>query len=422
MPNEPTEETTPLPPSAAPSPPTAGGRSDAVIAARSRHSSRSILAAFELHTQPAAVSAKFGFLPPTRAFRELASEPASIADALQQEFSEAELLDSGLFERDDLGEIRLKSQLESRLRFTFVYDGSAHLADVVTDDGYVISDIPPCVSFERDQPFQRTQRFYLGSARDLQVLSFFGMRGTVAAGLERLTGAQLRRLLIDRVPAKSHHRLTLVGWDVAELRNEMPLRIKAILNRFCDAAYVYELEPDQIPVDVWQPSTVNFDRICAATTFADAQAVKSLLKGSVGKHPRTALSVAHTLCEPPPLELCDVVSALQHEISRARTGFWQVGLVEAEKRYRQATERLTGSRYLEAAQSAKSPEIADLWMQIAEASRDLQNSNEMLTAAAAVGSSSPTSGQMRAEPADAKERDKKTDRFLKLLAAVHKLR
>ena len=261
---------------------------------------------------------------------------------------------------------------------------------------------------------------YLASARDLHVLRYFGMQGTVASGLEQIPGPQLRRLLFDRDQANpAIGRLTLVAWDVAHLRNEMPPPIARVLTRLYDAAKFTNGTPHK------SPSMCGCRRPRTLSEFVPQSPLPTRGKrgcccdAASGGTP-SRRSAAQELRDQPPLDLEVAVAKLQDEVILARASSSGPDLLEAVKNLRDVNDKLTTQRYYVAAQSAKSPEKSQLWMLLAENSRKLQRTSQPLTRAEEIYRNQPPMMQEVFGAAPSETHEELTREFMQLFAALRK--
>jgi hypothetical protein len=176
-----------------------------------------------------------------------------------------------------------------------------HPFDLVSHEGSVTTDDPPAFHVSDDHSTRtwsgRKKRILVGfSMLDVMVLRMLRVPCSPSAALEQMDGEQIRRLLDIQVKRGSSTQrpenlaavcrdgfcLTLVGWQVAELVNEIPEGLHEVVAHLRDAEKAYQCDTHE-RVDVWRPSAVDWDQIQAAVEFSDWDLIRRWMWKSIAR-------------------------------------------------------------------------------------------------------------------------------------------
>lgn len=157
-----------------------------------------------------------------------------------------------------------------------------------------------------------------------------GVPCSPSAGLEQIDGEQTRRLLDIQVKSgNSTHRhenlaavcrdglrLTLVGWQVAELVNAIPEELREVVAQLRSAETAFECDTHE-RVEVWRPSAVDWDRIQAAVEFSDRELIRSWMWKSIARS-TVSLKQFEKVMTPEKVDYGTAREELLRAINRAR--------------------------------------------------------------------------------------------------------
>jgi hypothetical protein len=197
---------------------------------------------------------------------------------------------------------------------------------------------------------------------DAQVLHGLGYAVTTAAGLAHLSGRQARRLMSGLSSSSQHaYRLTIVGWQVANVARETPDRARDILRHIYDLESAFGYRPSEVPFDFWHPNEAQFDRIRAAISFRDRRLIRAAFSTRVPST-KSAVDAFNRLCDESDVDLVTAERDLRRVLVRAVSVPQSTAAKVALARYRRAVERATTEKFAEAAAEASDPVAGMLLM------------------------------------------------------------
>ena len=243
------------------------------------------------------------FLERVRSIRQLTGDGSAVINSLEEEFSDDELEAARVFVPAPNDELCLSPVLGVAPPTFMVLrrDQDGPPFDLVSQAGSVTTDDPPAFHICDDHFTQawgrRKKRILVAfSMHDVAVLRMLSLPCAPACGLEQMDGDQLRRLLDVRVKrngrtqrtehlaaiCQNGYQLTLVGWQVAELQNEIPEGLNELVSHLRKAESAYQCDTQE-RVEVWRPVGSEWDRIRSAVAFADRDLIRSLVWTSVSR-------------------------------------------------------------------------------------------------------------------------------------------
>ena len=243
------------------------------------------------------------FLNRVRSIRQLPDDVSALIGALEEEFTDEDLEASSAFVQAPNDELHLSPVL-SRAPSTFMVlrreqDGPPF--DLVSQVGSVTTDDPTAFHICDDHFTKvwsrRKNKILVGfSMRDVAVLRILGMPCAPAGGLEYMDGEQVRRLLDIRVKkgastkqsenlaavCRDGFQLTLVGWQVADFKNEIPEGLHKVVFHLRKAESAYQCDTQE-SVEVWRTAGFDWDRIQSALDFSDPDLIRRLMWASIAR-------------------------------------------------------------------------------------------------------------------------------------------
>jgi hypothetical protein len=250
-------------------------------------------------SEPASPPPPWSFLEPVSSLRQL-PEPERLHHSLTKRFSNDQLVGAGVLVPDQSGELELAPVLAGPARQAlFLQTEDEVLFDIVNLKGSVVSKDPPAFSASLDMSSRnrngepRRVLVAFGEA-DLAVLQMLQLACAPAAGLEKLSGQQARRLLADPDNAQAGGRsqeqlapvtaagfqLVLVAWQLAKLAVQYPEALPAVISRLLNAEEILELDSSE-SISVWYPKSDEQSRIRAAFEFGEAALVRQQMSVSI---------------------------------------------------------------------------------------------------------------------------------------------
>ena len=233
-----------------------------------------ILARIIEHTQPAPLHPKWAFLGKLQWGRQLCVGVDELTASLLAEFSVEDLLAAHVLGPRSDNEFSLARVFGGpKAKFLVLRDASDVPLDAISSRGALESGsaaAPLRIGASRRRKFRGARRVLLAASDDdLLVLRGIGFECTSAAGLSRLSGQQIRELFAN--PAHGEQlafRLTLPAWQIAEVVNATTPIIVDTLTRLADIPRVFGIDVAAV-IDVWLPSTEEFQEILAARSYRD---------------------------------------------------------------------------------------------------------------------------------------------------------
>jgi len=338
------------------------------------------------------------FLSGVRSIRQLADDDSALIAALEGEFSDEDLEASRVFVPAPNDELQLSPVLACAPSTFMVLrrgqDGPPF--DLVGQAGSVTTDDPPAFHI-CDDHFTKVwsrhkKKILVGfSMRDVAVLRMLGMPCAPAGGLEYMDGEQVRRLLDIRVKkgastqrsdnlaavCRAGFQLTLVGWQVADFRNEIPEGLHEVVSHLRKAESAYQCDTQE-SVEVWRPAGFDWDRIQSALDFADRDLFRRLMWASIA---RSTLSLRRFEKAISPVKVD--YSAARDELLKAIKRAREVGLYTDEvkmklKALNRAFDKTVVDAMIRDAMSASDSVDRSLLLAAAELMQHWHHSSELI--------------------------------------------
>ena len=184
-------------------------------------------------------------------FRRLRRTSLELAALLRQTFSLEQLLAAHVFEQNRDNEPTLNpvfGDTTSQLRF--VREGDPAVENIISERRGLSFKEPSSVHFAcagyGEAANQEAKRLLVAASdADVLVLQSLGFSCTWAAGLERLSVKQVRRIFAPANSKKSGYKfkVTIVGWQPSLLDTRLPQLIEEVLARLADVEQAYEIDP-----------------------------------------------------------------------------------------------------------------------------------------------------------------------------------
>ncbi|MDP6557661.1 MAG: hypothetical protein QGG71_23550, partial [Pirellulaceae bacterium] len=243
------------------------------------------------------------FLNRVRSIRELTGYGSDVISSLGEEFSDDDLESARVFVPAPNDELCLSPVLDHVPSSFMVLsrDQGGLPFDLGSPAGSVTTDDPPAFHICEDHFTRagagRKKKILVGfTMLDVAVLRMLSLPCAPACGLDQMDGDQLRRWLDIRVKkggrtqrtehlaaiCQNGYQLTLVGWQVAELRNEIPEGLDELVSHLRKAESAYQCDTQE-SVEVWRPTGSEWDRIRSAVDFADRDLIRRLVWASVSR-------------------------------------------------------------------------------------------------------------------------------------------
>jgi len=365
-----------------------------------------IFQSIERLSSPVHPKEAWSFLPPSRSFRRLSISNFQLVEQLRRLFSDDELVAARVLVRQSNGGLALNNVLGGDVVCgLFVRDTRDGIpVDIVNQRGSLATSDPPAFNMARDHfaaDWRRDNRmmFVTFSGDDLAVMRLLGFPCAPSAGLATMNGRQFARLLGDSrhslggtadntrpaAIATADLRLVLVGWHVAELRNEPPDELRAIVAHIQDADAVYAL-PALDRVAVWRPSGHHFDRIATAVRFRDRRAAQEMVRQSIHRCPQSVRSFIHAERRESDATYLAAHERLRRELARAPTmgSLASTELRSRLERTRQTFEQDVIAPMMRDALAADNPTDRALQIAAAELARQAHESSPLIRSTADV--------------------------------------
>lgn len=374
---------------------------------RPRPQQRAILTALHAQTRPAPLPAPFHFLPRNPNFVELARDREGVTRDLLREFPPEDLVASGLFEATASG-VSLTTAIQPGTVMHIEHDAVGFPVRLQLERTFLGGHQGSTAATNMARwPVDYFPRIFIAACRDLQVLDCFGYWGMTTPQLLGDFRAFLRfQEFVDRRNLRLPP-LTLVDWHMADLCTEPAIsEFDAALARLADLAHGLDVNLTTINVVSWRPPDDTMARLRRAAEHADYGLVKTLLRRSLHEDSAPALP-RYEQQRVLPTDLKSAVQQLQDDDLRHRQLGWSDACASQHEVVRRQLAALTEERFLAAAQGARRPELAALYIELARVSRELNDTHQFL----------PADDQGSA----ARQRhDELLAQFFKLLAALEK--
>lgn len=249
----------------------------------------------------------WSFLSPSANARQYEGDARSLIAGLQGHFSNDALVEAGVARSEEGENLSISPVVDGDApSFLFLRrDKDEPPFDLVNMHGQLASDAPPCFTacedYFTDAWCRHTGKVILATANmlDLAILRSLSLPVTVAAGLDSLTGLQLRLLCGPPKIAELQHsaicagsesgnraaicrrrmRVALVDWNVARLSHEKHKSLRSAITFLTEAEAALGFDIDH--VRVWRPTKADFRQIFMSVRARDIELIQEVIRSSM---------------------------------------------------------------------------------------------------------------------------------------------
>ncbi len=304
------------------------------ILARTIESSQSV--------PPPPLWARFGN---SRSTRRLSCEPAELLSRLGQHFAADQLLAARVAVRAQSGEFELSNVLTTDEAFVIRRDATGAASDVVSHRGKLSSGACEWRELAAQTPDGNSppeQPVVLAATdAELYVLGGLEISRTPLAGVDELTGKQVRALFEQRAkqPQQRRYQLVLLGWQPATLINEPSIKHLAAIRHVADIQPSYGFDPHTV-FRVWLPTRSELARIRRALSFVDRRMVADEFRSSLQNSAYAPTDALNLLADRKPATWAKARAALESAVERLPRGAARSG---SQRRARKTRAFVSGS-------------------------------------------------------------------------------
>ena len=238
-----------------------------------------ILAVIIELTERARLPQEWRFLGVSTSMRCLGSEPSDLVASLRTKFSLDELLATRIVVVGPDNQPQLSPIFgDTSSSFVILRDAMRSPSDVISARGLLSSPAPDWLRLaaEPADGSTRHEQPVLLAFSDAEALVWhrLGFHFASAAGLEQLSGQQVRALFAARPERREQRKfkLTLAGWQIAECVNQPSPSTLGALARLSRIQTVFGCDPADV-FAAWLPTPAEFRAIRSARSFADRAVV-----------------------------------------------------------------------------------------------------------------------------------------------------
>ncbi len=319
-----------------------------------------ILSAILAETEPAKLPPAWEFLRPIPSFGRLRRTPLELAALLRQTFSLEQLLAAQIFEQDQDNEPSLNPVFgDTTSQLLFFYSPNKELEEVIGPQRGLLFQEPSSVHYscQTQESGQQAKRMLLAdSGSDVHLLRLLGSKCMPAAGLERLSGQQVRRIF---PPASSNkfgpkYKMTIVGWQPSLLDPRPTRLIEEILARFADVEQTYDIDP-ATRFDFWLAKPCEIDAIRLAASFRDKKTAQRFVTQSLESSTFSPDAARDATAKSIELDYAAARANLLRAISRSRMVSGSQDVRDASEKFKQAFDKMVSRKFYKAAASDSDP-------------------------------------------------------------------
>lgn len=383
-----------------------------------------VLTAIWGETAPAKLPSLWSFLGTASCVRRLCCAINELAVKLRETFTIEQLAEVGAFELGGADGPKLNSKFGDASALMFIGKNKIR-TDVLTPLGSVTCGVSPAVEracIRAEEGDRKPERLLVaGSNEDVGILHRLGFQSIWSSGLERITGAEVRRLFTQDVKYafRRKYRMTLVGWQVSSLIAKPAPAIEKILNRFSEMSGLYEFDPELL-FDVWSPASGDIDSVKTAVSFQDPEIIRTICNRSIAHSTISPAEALAAFYKPPDISYASAHAQLVGLLERARKCPGPFGIQNAVEQFRQAFRKSVMQGLYEQAEASKGSSEALLLFMVAGLASDWFERQRILEAARQALTSQSPNYEKAAFGDDLKELFPLIDKILKILNELPK--
>ena len=238
-------------------------------------------------SQPVPPPALWGRFGSSKSVRRLSCEPRELLSQLSQHFTADQLLAARVAVRTQSGELEVSKVLATDEAFLIRGDATGRAAgDIVSHRGKLSSGTCEwrelAAQTTDGNSAHETPIVLCANDAELYVLVRLGISCTPMAGVDQLTGKQVRALFKKRPKhaQQRRHQMVLLGWQPDTLSNEPSAKNLAAIRHVAAIQLTYGFDPHTV-FSVWLPSGAELARIRRAHSFVDRKIVADEFKSSL---------------------------------------------------------------------------------------------------------------------------------------------
>lgn len=402
--------------------------------------STSILQAASNLSQPYSFAGTpWEFLQSSGNLRTYPGDAHELVTALLEEYDAEAIVNAGIATHNDAGELMPAPILgDAPLEILLLRERKdAPPYDLITDLGSLVGDDPACFDANRDaytaaRMAKHDLLFVAATVAESAVLRRLGYAATVVAGLESLTGGQLRRLLgmPDGVSGRScnqrrrlapirHRRdvvIVFVAFDFLNLRVGVPDIVQTVVAGFGEIAKAFGFNARML--SIWEPSEAQLEEVKLAATLHDVSFIQGAIRRSLRQSRRDIYSFERDRSRPDNLHSAEM--ALDEEVRRSRDRNYPTSeLADAKDNFDRLFDATVLQPLRNAAEATADPVERPLLLRAIELTEELHRTSPLRRLADVAG----TRADKRApEPLTCDEREQRRQASTQLGQIYRKLR
>ncbi len=347
-------------------------------------------------SRPAGLPLKWDFLRRINDIRQLNCSGQELLSRLNSEVTDEDLRRAGI-----IAGSRQNSRLHPLFsvvpcKFLILRNQGGVPVNLVSASGELATKAPPLMQYMIKDGANSAKSdgsvVVVASDDDLQAMHGLGYVVTTAAGLARLTAAQVYELFGQppHSPNRRTHRIIIAAWQIAALELSAGEAMVQVLEHLLRMRDVFKIDPQDM-FSIWQPTSNEFWRINSALAFRDRTVVSSAIHSSLCnalRHTADWEEIAQAvISQSAGAGICTSWKQLQLELREAES---RPGDARQRRRVRHALERyknvyvrMLTNKFLDAAECCAAPCTsallligADMAEQMVQRQEMVRNANE----------------------------------------------